>query len=251
VRATNPAISISAVNINARATYMFVDVKISDTARAGDYPLIVQTPAGRAEVPIRIETPLDSRTHFQGITTSDVIYLIMTDRFADGDKDNNSPTDAPTEANDRSNPRAYHGGDLRGIINKLPYLKDLGVTAIWLTPWYDNWNGINRCGEPWCPNNYYHGYHAIDYYAIEDHFGDLATLRELVRKAHALGLKVIQDQVANHVGSQHPWVNDPPLPNWFHGTVASHQLNTFRNSVLLSPHANDREVRNLLDGWFS
>src|SRR6185436_4029892 len=156
VRSTNPAISISAVNINARATYMFVDVKISDTARAGDYPLIVQTPAGRAEVPFRIETPLDSRTHFQGITTSDVIYLIMTDRFADGDKNNNSPTDAPTEANDRSTPRAYHGGDLRGIINKLPYLKDLGITAIWLTPWYDNWNGVNRCDKPWCPNTYYH-----------------------------------------------------------------------------------------------
>ncbi len=251
VRSTNPAISISAVNINARATYMFVDVKIGDTARAGDYPLIVQTPAGRAEIPFRIESPLDSRTHFQGITTSDVIYLIMTDRFADGDKNNNSPTDAPTEANDRSNPRAYHGGDLRGIINKLPYLKDLGITAIWLTPWYDNWNGVNRCDKPWCPNTYYHGYHAIDYYEVEDRFGDLKTLQELVEKAHELGIKVIQDQVANHVGSRHPWVSDPPLENWFHGTPQNHQLNKFRNSALLTPHANPDELRNALDGWFS
>jgi glycosidase len=66
------------------------------------------------------------------------------------------------------------------------------------------------------PSTYYHGYHAIDYYAVEDRFGDLATLRELVATAHALGLKVIQDQVANHVGSYHPWVRDPPLDNWFH-----------------------------------
>jgi glycosidase len=180
-----------------------------------------------------------------------VIYLIMIDRFADGDQSNNAPADAPAEANDRKNPRSFHGGDLRGIINHLPYLKELGVTALWLTPWHDNWNGVNRCDKPWCPNTYYHGYHAIDYYAVEDRFGDLATLRELVQKAHALGLKVIQDQVANHVGSQHPWVRDPPLPNWFHGTLARHQLNRFNNSVLLSPHGNSTEVRNVLDGWFS
>jgi glycosidase len=201
-----------------------------------------------ATVPFVIEYP---RTGFQGINNDDVIYLIMIDRFADGDPTNNTPADAPREANDRDNPRAFHGGDLRGIINHLPYLKELGVTALWLTPWTDNWNDVNRCDKPWCPNTYYHGYHAIDYYAVEDRFGSLATLRELVEKAHALGLKVIQDQVANHVGSQHPWVRDPPLSNWFHGTLASHQLNKFKNSALLSPHADRREVRNVLDGWFS
>ncbi|MCA1576221.1 MAG: alpha-amylase [Acidobacteria bacterium] len=194
---------------------------------------------------------MNAEKSFQGISADDVIYLIMIDRFADGDAKNNNPPDAPREANDRHNPRAFHGGDLRGVINQLPYLKDLGVTALWLTPWHDNWNGLNRCDKPWCPNTYYHGYHAIDYYAVDDRFGDLATLRELVDKAHALGLKVIQDQVANHVGSQHPWVKDPPLPNWFHGTLANHQLNTFRNSVLLSPHSHERDVRNVLDGWFS
>ncbi len=110
---------------------------------------------------------------------------------------------------------------------------------------------MNNCDKPWCPNTYYHGYHAIDYYAVEDRFGDLATLRELVEKAHGLGIKIIQDQVANHVGSQHPWVKDPPLDNWFHGTLAQHTVNKFRNSVLLSPHANQDEVRNTLDGWFS
>jgi glycosidase len=122
---------------------------------------------------------------------------------------------------------------------------------LWLTPWYDNWNGINQCEHPWCPNTYYHGYHAIDYYGVEDHFGDLTTLRELVEKAHALGIKVIQDQVANHVGSRHPWVTDPPLPNWFHGTLSQHQRNKFQNYTLLSPHSNPDDFRNTLDGWFS
>lgn len=251
VRATGPATQTSEVFVNRDGTYLFVNVRISPTARPGSYPLTLVTPQGSTTIPFTIEAPLSATTHFQGVTADDVIYLIMPDRFADGDQSNNAPADAPAAANDRKNPRAYHGGDLRGVINHLPYLKDLGVTALWLTPWYDNWNGVNNCDKPWCPNTYYHGYHAIDYYAVEDHFGDLATLRELVEKAQALGMKIIQDQVANHVGSRHPWVKDAPLDNWFHGTLAQHAVNKFRNSVLLSPHANWDEFRNTLDGWFS
>jgi len=251
VSSANPAVGVARVSFNPTGTYLFVDVHISALARPGKYPLTVAGRAGRTEIPFTIEPSLDTRTNFQGITNDDVIYLIMIDRFADGDSSNNAPPNAPPEANDRTNPRGFHGGDLRGIIDNLPYLKDLGITAIWLTPWHDNWNGLNRCDKPWCPNTYYHGYHAIDYYAVEDRFGDMATLRELVQKAHAQGIKIIQDQVANHVGSQHPWIQDPPLPNWFHGTLAQHELNKFKNSVLLSPHSNEREFRNVLDGWFS
>jgi len=251
VSSANPALSVSNISVNEKGTYLFADLTITQSTRPGEYPLSVETANGRATIPFRIESPLDARTNFQGINNDDVIYLIMVDRFADGDASNNAPANSPPAANDRNNPRGFHGGDLRGIINRLPYLKDLGVTALWLTPWYDNWNGLNRCDKPWCPNTYYHGYHTIDYYAVEDRFGDLATLRELVQKAHALGIKIIQDQVANHVGSQHPWINDPPLANWFHGTLAQHQRNKFQNSVLLSPHSNQLEFRNVLDGWFS
>lgn len=242
---------VSNQKTNAARTYLFADLRIRPDARPGDYELTVSSGAGTARLPFRLNRPLDTATHFQGITNDDVIYLIMPDRFADGDASNNAPQDAPAEANDRANPRAWHGGDLRGIIDRLPYLKELGVTAIWTTPWYDNWNGVNRCDKPWCPNTYYHGYHAVDYYAVEDRFGTLATLQELVEKAHALGIKVIQDQVANHVGSQHPWVKDPPLPDWFHGTLAEHTRNPFRGDMLLSPHAPEAERRKTLDGWFS
>jgi len=251
VRSTNPAIRASEVFINRSGSYLFVSVTIAGAPKPGSYPLIVETAGGRAMIPFTVELPLNAKTHFQGITSDDVIYLIMPDRFANGDQTNDKPTGSPAAANDRRNPRAYHGGDLRGIINNLQYFKDLGVTALWLTPWYDNWNGVNDCDKPWCPNTYYHGYHAIDYYAVEDHFGDMATLRELVEKAHGLGLKIVQDQVANHVGSRHPWVTDPPLDDWFHGTAEHHSLNKFQNSVLLSPHANSTEVRNTLDGWFN
>ena len=252
VRSMDPAIRTSEILVNRDGTYVFVSIHISPTARSGSYPLVVETAQGTATAPFTIVRSLSSKNQSRGITTDDVIYLIMVDRFANGDTANDVPPGSPPAANDRNNPRAYHAGDFRGIIEHLPYFKDLGVTALWLTPWYDNWNGVHACDKPWCPSTYYHGYHTIDYYAVEDHFGDLATLQELIEKAHALGLKVIQDQVANHVGSQHPWVKDgAPLGDWFHGSLTQHELNKFQNSVLLSPHANQKEVRNTLDGWFS
>ena len=251
IRPTRRGTTVSNVFVNEPGSYVFLDVTIHPSAQPGSHPLLLQTTQGQATIPFEIQKPLDRQKNFQSITADDVIYLIMPDRFADGDQSNNVPPDAPSHAYDRKNPRAFHGGDLRGIINQLQYFKDLGVTALWLTPWYDNWNALNNCDKPWCPNTYYHGYHAVDYYAVEDRFGDMATLQEFVNKAHQLGLKVIQDQVANHVGSQHPWIKDPPLADWFHGTLERHSLNKFQNSTLLSPHANQLEVRNTLDGWFS
>jgi glycosidase len=251
VTAARPETRASSAVVNAAGTYAFFDVEIAPTAEPGDYPITIETSAGRANVPFRLNRPLDTATHFQGLTSDDVIYLIMPDRFSDGDRTNDSPADSPPEANDRKNPRSWHGGDLRGVIEHLPYLKELGVTALWLTPWHDNWNGVNRCDKPWCPNTYYHGYHAVDYYAVEDRFGTMETLRELVERAHALGIKIIQDQVANHVGSQNPWVKDPPLSDWFHGTAEAHVRNPFRGDLLHSPHAPPSARRDTLDGWFS
>jgi glycosidase len=251
VRAVSAGTSAEVSRVNAAGTYAFIDVRVSRGARPGEYPLELETGGGRAAVPFRLEAPLDPAKNFQGFSPDDVIYLVMTDRFADGDASNDSPPGSPREADDRRDARAWHGGDFRGVIDRLPYLKGLGVTAVWLTPWYDNWDGLNRCDKPWCPNTYYHGYHAVDYYSVENHFGDLRTLRELVARAHALGLKVIQDQIANHVGSQHPWASDAPLDDWFHGSPARHLLNPFRGELLLSPHASREARRTVLDGWFS
>jgi neopullulanase len=237
--------------VNAAGTYMFVNLRIRPDARPGVYNLIFYSTTGRKPVPFRINAPLDRDKNFQGITTDDVIYLIMPDRFSDGDTKNNAPADSPPEANDRKNPRAWHGGDLRGVIDHLNYIKELGATAIWLTPFTDNWNGVNRCAEPWCPSTYYHGYHAIDYYLVEDRFGTLETVRELVEQAHALGIKVIQDQVANHIGSHHPWYADAPLDDWFHGTPQKHFKTNFRGDFLLSPHASPLARASALDGWFA
>jgi glycosidase len=247
VASKNNFLKISNVKTNSRGDYLFFDVSVATNAGAGKYDFEVSTPNGKTTIPFEILAPLDTKTNFQGVTNEDVIYLIMTDRFADGDAANNNPKNAPPSANNRQNPRAWHGGDFQGVIDKLPYLKELGVTAIWLTPWYDNPNEANECDKPWCPYTNYHGYHAIDYYGVEDHFGTMTDLQKMVREAHRQGIKVIQDQVANHVGVQHVWAKNAPLDNWF----SQFSPNSFNNSVLLSPNASQRERDNLLHGWFN
>jgi glycosidase len=240
-------LKISNVKTNPRGDYLFFDVTIAKNAKPAKYDFEVSTANGRATIPFEISAPLDVSKNFQGITNDDVIYLIMPDRFSDGDTSNDNPPNSPKEANDRRNPRAWHGGDFRGIKNHLDYLKELGVTAIWLTPWYDNPDNVTTCDKPWCPNTNYHGYHAIDYYAVENRFGTMQDLRDLIEAAHKVGIKVIQDQVANHVGIQHPWAKSAPLDNWF----SPFEPNTFNNSVLLSPNASASETNNLLRGWFN
>jgi glycosidase len=231
-------LKVSNARINPRGDYIFFDVQIDPSTPPAPYTFDLKTSSGTTKVPFYVSPPLDART--SSITNEDVIYLIMTDRFSDGDVANNKDVD-------RKNPRAWHGGDFRGITRRIPYLKELGVTAIWLTPWYDNPDEANQCDKPWCPNTNYHGYHAIDYYGVENHFGSMADLQELIRECRRNGIKVIQDQVANHVGIQHPWAKRPPLDNWFNPA----SQNTFNNSVLLSPNASQADRDNLLKGWFN
>lgn len=240
VTSTTGSLKVSNVRINDRADYLFFDVAIGRSARFGKYDFEVYTGSGKTSVPFEISKPLDTSTNFKGVNNDDVIYLIMTDRFADGDASNNKDVD-------RQNPRAWHGGDFRGVMSKLDYLKDLGITAIWLTPWYDNPDEANQCDKPWCPYTNYHGYHPVDYYGVENHFGSMADLQELVRAAHAKGIKVIQDQVANHVAIQHAWTISPPLQNWINPKV----VNKFNNTVLLSPNGSASERDNVLNGWFT
>ena len=239
VKSLDKHLNVSNIRVNSRGDYLFFDVTIAPNAKVGKYDFEVSTASGKTNVPFEISAPLDVSKNFQGITNDDVIYLLMPDRFSDGDQSNNQGVD-------RTNPRAWHGGDIRGVINHLDYFKELGVTAIWLTPWYDNSDEVTTCDKPWCPNTSYHGYGAIDYYGVENHFGTLADVRELVEKAHTRGLKIIQDQVANHVSYKHPWLKNPPLDDWF----PPFQQEKFNNSVLLSPNGSQAERDNTLHGWF-
>ena len=231
------SLKVSNIRVNKSATYLFFDVLIPANEKSGKYEFQISTASGKAQFSFEIQPAPKAP---QNITSGDVIYLIMTDRFADGDTLNNKDVD-------RANPRAWHGGDFRGVMQHLDYLKELGITTIWLTPWYDNSDDITNCDKPWCPNTSYHGYGAIDYYAVENHFGTMADLQALVSEAHKKGIKVVQDQVANHVSIRHPWVKNPPLDDWF----TPFSQNTFNNSALLSPNSSQAERDNLLKGWFN
>src|SRR5260370_19445991 len=120
-----------------------------------------------------------------------------------------------------------------------------------MTPIYDNVNHLNEREQyGGAPITDYHGYGAVDFYGVEEHFGTLAKLRELVDRAHQLGIKVIQDEVANHTGPYHPWVKDPPPPTWFNGTAQKHLANVCQTWSGRDPHSTPQVQRETLDGWF-
>src|SRR6266511_2374538 len=202
----------SGVKVNEAGTYLFADLRIDPKADPGPRTIRIRT--------------------------------------ANGDPSNDDP---PVSKGlfDRSKDRYYHGGDLQGIIDHLPYLEDLGVTALWLNPWYDNVDHLNEretYGGQAITD--YHGYGAVDFYGVDEHFGTLVKLQELVEKAHAAGMKVIQDQVANHSGPYHPWVKDSPTPTWYNGTEAKHLANTWQTWTLQDPSATPEVQRATLEGWF-
>jgi glycosidase len=240
------------VRVNDRGTYAFVDVTIADGTAPGTYPIRLRTPRGRAAFDFTVQEALPSEGRFQGFGANDVLYLIMPDRFANGDPSNDDPAKSRGLLN-RAEARAYHGGDLEGIRRKLPYLKDLGVTAIWMTPVFDNTDTRDRSGEhgPDAFTTAYHGYHAIDFYGVEERFGDLASLRRLVDDAHAQGMKIIMDQVENHTGPEHPWLADSPTPTWFNGTKERHIPNNWQVWALTDPAAPPAVRDSVLNGWFA
>ena len=245
VSTSTPGIRVIRTLDGQSARYLFVWLKISDTASTGTITLDVSRSGGHQEIAFPIEhrnpsgiTP-SADSGFNGFSPDDVIYLIMPDRFDDGDASNNFPNSG---SYDRNSPRAYHGGDLRGIQQRLPYLKDLGVTTIWVTPIYQN---DDRTGRD------YHGYGATDLYAVEKHLGTLADYRSLIKAAHEQGMKVLLDIVPNHVGPANPWVDDPPTDHWFHGTRAKHLATGSSFVAETDPHTPPLEWRNVVEGWFA
>jgi len=256
VEAVGAGVKTGLVRVNDAGTYVFVDVFIERGARPGGRLLRVTTAAGSADANFAVSEPLTRAGRFQGFTQDDVIYFIMPDRFSDGDRSNNDPRKSPG-LYDRTKGRYYHGGDFQGVIDHLPYLKELGVTAIWINPVYDNTDRPDEKemypeteGGPKRPTTAYHGYGAIDFYGVEEHYGTMEKLRELVDKAHAAGFKVIQDQIANHTSPYHPWATERPTPTWFYGTPESHLSNNWQKWTTMDPHATPETRRRNLEGWF-
>jgi neopullulanase len=226
---------------SANGHYLFLHLRLSPKLDPQKIVLQLSSESG-GETSTKVELPLlqrqNSAENFQGFSPNDVIYLIMPDRFADGDPSNDRPPGSNGIC-DRRNPSVYHGGDLRGIHDHLAYFHDLGVNTLWLTPVWKN------------TDSDYHGYHVIDFYALDEHMGSMEEYKSLVADAHKMGIKVLIDYVANHTGPKDTWADDPPTPTWFHGTPAHHLEPAYDFNGLVDPHASPRESRATLEGWFA
>lgn len=176
----------------------------------------------------------------QGFSSADVLYLIMPDRFADGNPSNNEVATMrfPVGA-DRSNPNRRHGGDLEGILKNIDYLDSLGITAVWVNPVLEN---DIQGGS-------YHGYATTDYYAIDPRFGSNDEYTLLIDSLHNRGIKMVMDMIFNHSGITHPWIDDLPASNWLNHQDNYVQTN-YRLSTVNDPYASDYDTDLTTDGWF-
>jgi glycosidase len=212
-----------------------------DTTRASPETIriVARNAAGSASYDFPLTARRISERQFQGFSSADAMYLIMIDRFANGDRTNDHPPG--TRDNDPAAPRGWHGGDLRGIEQHLDYLEQLGITTMWTTPVYDN------TASPQA----YHGYSATDMYAVDPHFGTILDYQHLATAIHQRGMKIVLDTVPNHVGPNHPWVHDEPTSAWFHGTLAHHSAAKGDFSSIPDPHAAPLASRDVVQGWFA
>jgi glycosidase len=174
----------------------------------------------------------------KGFSSADFIYLLTPDRFRNGDPSNDC-VKGMLEAPNREFQGGRHGGDLAGVIESLDYFKNLGVSSLWLNPVLEND----------MPSYSYHGYAMTDLYAVDERYGSNALYKELADKAKEKGIGLIMDQVANHIGSSHPWMADLPSKDWVNQWPEFTQTNHMKVSRF-DPHAAEVDRKQFTDGWF-
>lgn len=229
-------VSLEKAQVSANGHYAFLWLR---TDQAGPQQLEVLLTDGKTNLALPFNLAARTPAKNAGFSAADTMYLIFTDRFADGDTSNDGWASDPFSRVDRSNPTAWHGGDFRGIIDHEDYLQQLGVDTVWITPAYEN------AHEP----HAYHGYDATDMYAVDPHFGTLEDYRQLADTLHARGMKLVLDLVPNHVGAADIWANDPPTPSWFHGTPANHLRAQSNFKTIVDP--GEGSSAPVTDGWFA
>jgi len=218
--------------------YLFVDVSLKN-APIGKYDLIFSKDRDKIKYEYAIlKRDLSPKQH-SGFSNEDIVYLIMADRFCDGSTENNTIDDSldQFESDDLDGRK---GGDIEGIISKLDYIKELGITTVWVTPLLEN--------NMWMS---YHGYAATNLYRIDPRFGTNELYKTLVDEAHKRGLKVIMDHVSNHIGINHVWMKQLPLDDWINGTVENHLPANHNKMTFPDPHSPGESVDLTWDGWFT
>lgn len=243
IRDCETSINYDGVTIDSIArldskNYQIIYLYIAPSAKPGTMNITFKNGKKKTVVPYELKTRDGVMPNT--FTSEDVLYLIMPDRFADGDPSNNTlkSMNFPVEVN-REDPNGRHGGDLKGIENHLDYIQSLGMTAIWLNPVLEND----------MPGGTYHGYATTNYYRVDPRFGSNEEYRNLIDKSHKRGIKVVMDMIFNHSGSSHPWIEDLPSKDWLNYPDGS-MLTNFRLSTINDPYASDYDRTRSVKGWF-
>ncbi len=235
-----PGVSIdSVVRLDGTDSWQHIYLSISPEAKAGTMEIVWR--AGKQTVKRKYELRERSAMRgAKGFDASDVLYMVMPDRFSDGDTTNNLVKSMrhPVGAT-RSDLNKRHGGDLKGIMNHIGYIDSLGVTAVWLNPVLEN---DIQGGS-------YHGYATTDYYAVDPRLGSNAEYSELIARLHDRGIKTVMDMIFNHSGSTHPWFEERPSSDWYNFSDGYQQTN-YRLSTITDPYATDYDRKLSTDGWF-
>lgn len=235
---TYPGVSLKEKIKVENSHYLFLKLQIGTEAKAGVLPIQFKSGKKSFVYSYELKNKSTATNRIQGFNSSDVLYLIMPDRFANGDVKNDS-LPGFYEGVHRERPFGRHGGDLKGISDHLDYIQDLGVTALWLNPVLEN----NQKRES------YHGYAITDLFKIDQRFGSNEEYVSLIEKCHAHGIKMIQDMVINHIGNQNWLVLDSPEKNWIHQFPEFTRSN-YRTEVISDPYQSSYDLDRMSNGWF-
>lgn len=232
-------VEIVKVNKTENPNYLIIDLQLDKNVKPGSFNIRF-TLEGKTKFSYSYELRNRQKgsAERKGFDASDVIYLLMPDRFANGDQKNDSHEDMLEKA-DRSNPNGRHGGDIKGISDHLDYIRNLGATAVWINPLLENNNKAYT----------YHGYAITDFYRIDPRFGSNDDYVNMVSNAHTKGLKIIMDMVFNHCGINHWFVNDLPSADWLNQHKEFTKSN-FRAETISDPHSSEYDRNLMLSGWF-
>lgn len=238
---TYEGVSIDEVKTLENGNYLVLNLTIGSDTPPGTFEIRLKD--GK-KTKVKFDYELKERTSDSnrnlGFDASDVIYLLMPDRFANGNPDNDE-VKGMLEGVDRNNPDARHGGDIKGVSDHLDYIREMGMTAVWLTPTFEN-DQTPEYGA-------YHGYAATDLYKVDRRFGSNEEFKAFVNKCHSNDMKVIMDMIHNHIGDQHWWLKDLPTSDWLHD-IETYGTTSFRGEVQSDPYASDYDKDKLIKGWF-
>ena len=263
-----PGVSIDSIARLESPNYLLVYLNLKE-AKAGEMVLNFRQGKQSKKVKYRLKKREMAGEKRMGFTNEDVLYMLMPDRFANGNPKNDVIKTMRDKTCDRTAPSLRHGGDMEGIRQHLDYFKQLGVTALWFTPVLENDSPNNG------KHSTYHGYATTDYYKVDPRFGTNAEYKQLVAEAHQKGLKIVMDMIFNHCGFEHPWIADMPSRDWFNcpewllpeyqtpehikkiGTVDGartvndmYRQTSYKLTPVLDPYASKVDMAETVDGWF-